>query len=181
MFRSHSPCFPPAETTGCVWVLPVPLAPGWAPDTAGRLPWCPEEQVHLSGSVPPHGVCAMETWTGAGQPEGAGGRGGEEEPAAPGSRAHHDLAARIHGPPAGDLRAEEPGEEPAAGACDPPAEQSLFPRGSDSLLFFVLPFFFFINHSVVSEHGVWMYLSEIFPRTYLASSRKYIFTHESHN
>lgn len=78
----------------------------------------------------------METRPGAGQPEGAGGRGGEAETAAPGSRAHHRLAAGKHGPPAGDLRAEGPGEEPAAGARGLPAEQPLFQRGSHTLSLF---------------------------------------------
>lgn len=82
----------------------------------------------------------METRPGAGQREGAGRRG-EAEPAAPGSRAHHSLAARIHRPPAGDLRAGDHGEEPAAGACGLPAEKLLFQRGSDPSVVFL--FFFF--------------------------------------
>lgn len=133
-----------AETTGRVWVLPVPLAPGRAPCAAGRLPGCAEEQVHHAGAVPPHRVCALETRAGASQCDGAGGRGGEEEPAAPGSRAHHSLAHGSRGRPAGDLRAEEPGEEPAAGAHCLAAGQPLFQRGSDSLIVLRSTFFFTI-------------------------------------
>lgn len=91
----------------------------------------------------------METRPGAGQREGAGGRGGEAEPSAPGSRAHHGLAAGMCGPPAGDLRAEEPGDEPAAGARGLPADQPLFQRG----LFFCFFCSTFLN-SVVSEQ-IW--------------------------
>ncbi|KAK3550447.1 hypothetical protein QTP86_025727 [Hemibagrus guttatus] len=67
-----------SETAGRVRVLSGLLAPGSAPDTAGRLPECPEEQIHHAGSVPPHRVCAMEGAARHRAPEGAGGRGGEK-------------------------------------------------------------------------------------------------------